>query len=300
MDFEKIRTDFEKRYGIECENIFFVGKKLDLFRENEAGISIGLTIGEALATRKRKDGRITLQSSGSDDITMFNVDSVEDGCDNRLAKLLKEAEKCGIKSGGADVLVFRNTRITDLFTPLVLGGLSAICENVPQKEKILPRFKDYAENIKTLSARKQCLTLFNGQKVTYLPFSKKYKVVIACVGDNEPLKRHPEKNSLQDAVMAAKKGDFEKFGSLLDKDTQRLLRNRKEIKAGRIYELIYSLNTALGSGIVDNNTVFSFVEDDKIDSFVHDVTSGYGKYFGGAPEFYITQLSDSGFFVKEF
>jgi hypothetical protein len=32
MDYEKIRTDFQKRYGKPCENIFFAGKNVEFFQ----------------------------------------------------------------------------------------------------------------------------------------------------------------------------------------------------------------------------------------------------------------------------
>ena len=73
MDFEKIKTDFEKRYGQKSENIYFAGKRIELFGKDGMSVSACLTIGEAMAVSKRGDGKITIEYSGSDDMVSFNV-----------------------------------------------------------------------------------------------------------------------------------------------------------------------------------------------------------------------------------
>ena len=50
---------------------------------------------------------------------------------------------------------------------------------------------------------------------------------------------------------------------------------------------------------MEDGNVFSFVENEKIDSFIRNTSSRYEKYFGGNLEFYVTDFADSGFFVKE-
>ena len=61
MDFEKIKTDFEKRYARACEKIFFTGMGVELFSDNANTLSGSLSVGEAMLTSKRDDGRITVQ-----------------------------------------------------------------------------------------------------------------------------------------------------------------------------------------------------------------------------------------------
>ena len=300
MDFEKIRTDFEKRYGKKCEKIFFAGKKIELFEKNGLSVSACLTVGEAMATSARGDGKITLQFSGTDDMVSFNVAELYENRKNKLAEILIKAKNFGITPMGADIFVFKNTLITDLFNTLVLGGMSAFCSNVPQKEKLLPHFEDFAESMKILSGKCRRFTVFDGQKVSYASFfGGKYKVVLVCDKEAQPLEKPLQKSSADEGLLAIKKGDAEIFGTLLDKDSQRYLKGCKKSKTHNIYSSVFSSGDAIGSGIMEDGNVFSFVENDKIDCFVRNTSSGYKKYFGGNLEFYVTDFADSGFFTKE-
>lgn len=300
MDFEKIRTDFEKRYEKKCENIFFAGKRIDLFEKNSLSVSACLTIGEAMAVSKRDDGKITVQFSGTDDMVSFNVAELYENRKNELAELLIKAKNFGITPMGADVFIFKNTRITYLFDALILGGLSTFCGNVPKMEKLLPLFDNFSENMKTLSGKCRRFTIFDGQKVSYASFfGGKYKVVLVCDKEAHPPSKALQKPSVDEGILAIKKGDAEAFGTLLDKDSKRFLKECKKSKTHSIYSSVFSSEYALGSGIMEDGNVFSFVENEKIDCFVRNTSSGYKKYYGGNLEFYVTDFADSGFFVKE-
>lgn len=300
MDFEKIRTDFKKRYGKSCESIYFAGKKIEMFARDGLSVSACLSVGEAMATAKRGDGKITMQFSGTDDMVSFNVSELYENHKNEMAKLLIKAKSLGITPAGADIFIFKNTRITHLFEPLAIGSLSAFCKNVPPNGKQIPLFEDFAENTKTLSGRKGCFTIFDGQKISYASFfGGKYKVVLSC---DETISSHGtsfESAYAQEGILAIKKGDAKTFGTLLDKDTRKFLEACKESKTHRIYSSAFNSGEALGSGIMEDGNVFSFVENEKIDSFIRNTSSRYEKYFGGNLEFYVTDFADSGFFVKE-
>ncbi len=299
MDFEKIKTDFEKRYDRKCEKIYFAGMGIELFSENANTLSGCVSLGEVMATAKRDDGRITVQFSGSDSMTSFNVNDIDAHLGMRTARLLKNVQNCGIKLQGADIFIFKNSRITDLLEPLLLGGLSAFCEKVPRKETLLPRFENYKENLMTLSGKSKSTTLFDGQRTSHLSFfDGRCKVVITYTGGDFVTPKRMQGSSFSDAVLALKKGDMEKFGMLLDKDTQKLLKENKWEHIEGIFLAAKATKDALGSGIIPCGGVFTLVENHKVDGFVRGVSSWHQKYFGGVPDFYVTDFVDSGFFVS--
>ena len=298
MDFEKIKTDFEKRYARACEKIFFTGMGVELFSDNANTLSGSLSVGEAMLTSKRDDGRITVQFSGSESMASFNVEDIDVHQGKRVARLLKNAQNCGVNLSGADIFIFKNSRITDLLAPLMLGGLSAFCQKVPRKEIFMPRFENYNENMMTLSGRRGCATLFDGQRTSHIPFfNGRCKIVITYTGGEFLSIKKTFKSSFADAVLALKKCDMERFGSLLDKDTEALLNRNKWERQKTIFSAAKTTKDALGSGILPSGGVFSLVENDKVDRFIHNVSTHYQKYFGGVPDFYVTDFVDSGNFI---
>lgn len=297
MDFEKIKTDFKKRYDRDCEKIYFAGMGTELFSEGANTLSGCLSLGEAMVTAKRDDGRITVQFSGSDSMASFNIEDIDRHQGKRVARLLKNAQNCGVNLSGADIFIFKNSRITDLLEPLMLGGLPAFCEKVPRKEILLPRFENYKENMITLSGKSKCATIFDGQRVTHIPFfGGKCKVVITYTGGDFLTIKKSFKSSFADGVLALKKGDMEKFGALLDKDTEILLKRNKWDRQEAIFSASQNTKDALGNGIMPCGGVFSLVENDKVDRFIHGLSACYLKYFGGVPDFYVTDFADSGCF----
>ena len=298
MDFEKIKKDFEKRYGKSCEKIYFTGQMIEFFYENGSALSGCLSIGEAMATAKRDDGKITVQFSGSDTASSFNVNNIDEHLKNPVGRLLKNAQDFGVKLGGADIFIFKNSRITDLMTPLFLGGITAFCEKVPRKEIFLARFENYSENMNTLSGKKGCLTLFDGQRTSHIPFfGGKCKIVITRTdGDFMKIKR-TAKSSFNDAVSALKKGDRERFGMALDKDTEKLLRENKGKVQEKIFIAAKATKDALGNGVLPTGGVFSVVENHKVDRFIQELSAWHRKHFGGVPDFYVTDFADSGYFA---
>ncbi len=298
MDFEKIKTDFKQRYERSCEKIYFAGLGIELFSENAKMISGCASIGEAMALAKRDDGRITVQFSGSDSMTSFNVDELDAHLGLRTARLLKNAQNSGITVLGADIFICKNSRITDLLEPLIIGGLSAFCKNVPRKETLLLRFENYKENLMALSGKSKCATLFDGQRVSHIPFfGGRCKVVITYTGGDFLNLKRPPKSSFSDALSALKKGDMEKFGAFLDRDTRNLLKGNRYDRQEGIFLSATKTKDALGNGVLPNGSVFSLVCDDKVDRFIHNVSSRHQKYFGGVPDFYVTDFYDSGFYV---
>lgn len=298
MDFEKIRTDFEKRYEMKCERTYFVGKSITLFSGNALTVSGCLSVGEAMAVARREDDRLVVEFSDADNMISFSISEMENYRDYRLVKLLTEAKKCGIKLGGANVFVFRNSQITNLLEPLFLGCMSSFCKNVPPKEKLLPRFENFGENSKVLSGKQGCITIFDGQRTANIPFLRgEYKTVIAYSGRDPVAKRSSEISFAEDGILALKRGDAEKFGCLLTRESRNIMKENKFENSRGLFESACCMSDCLGSGVVDGGGIFSFVENSKVDSFVHDVTSHYKKHFGGTPDFYITDFADSGVFV---
>jgi len=300
MDFEKIKTDFEKRYERKYEKIYFVGKSITLFSGKGKSISGCISLGEAMAVSSRSDGRITLQCSGSDDISSFNISEIESYKNHRIAPILMNAEKYGIKLGGADLFVFKNSSVTDLFEPLILGTLPAFCKNVPSKERLLPHFENFHQNFVTASGKSGCVTLFDGQRISHLPFFKgKYKMVFSWLGKEETIKKEPLTSYFDEAVLAVKRGDAERFGTLLTCNAHNIIRGNKPKKYNELFDIVCSEKDSIGNGICEDGGIFSFVENGKIDSFVHSVEAGYRKRYGGGPEFYITDFADSGIFYED-
>lgn len=299
MNFEKIKTDFEKRYARECEKIYFAGRCITLFSKNAMTLSGCLSIGEAMAVSKREDGRVTVQFSGSDDVLRFNTSELEGCRKEKTARILLAAKKCGVTPGGGDVFIFKNSRITDLLEPLVLGGLSAFCQNVPPKEKLLPHFENFSQNIMTLSGRRQSLTLFDGQRISWVPFfDGRYKTVISYAGKEATEREKSVSICFEEGASALKRGDAEKFGELLNKRTSIVMKKCRAKVSGALFEAACREETA-GSGIMDGGGIFSLVENSRIDSFIHNVSCRYQKYFGGTPDFYVTDFVDSGIFKAE-
>lgn len=299
MDFEKIKTDFEKRYDRPCEKIYFAGMGIELFSEKADSVSGCLSLGEAMATARRDDGRITVQFSGSDAETSFNADEIDEHLGERVARILKKATETGVEIGGADIFIFKNTRITDLLEPLILGGITAFCQKVPKMETFLPRFENYQENIITLSGRKGCVTVLDGQRKNYIPFlGGKCKIVIIYTDKAVPYAKKTAGESFADGVLAIKKGDMERFGALLDKNTERFLTGNKCDSVKALVTAVKTVKDATGCGILPAGGVFSVVENHKVDRFIHGVSAVYQKSFGGVPDFYVTDFVDSGYFVN--
>lgn len=300
MDFEKIKTDFEKRYDRKCESMYFAGENITFFEKNANRISGCLSIGEVLAVSSRGDGRINVQYSGSDSMLAFNVSEIQNYQDFGFARILIKAEKQGVRLGGGDVFIYKNSRITELMQPLILGSLSAFCHNVPPKEKLLPHFPNYTRNIAVLTGRKGSITVTDGQRTFWQPFfDGRYKIVIAHLGEKMTYKSVRESRYIDEATDSIKRGNCDKFCSLLDKETAELLSKNKADKLAGIYNAAKKTGDAKGSGIVDSGGVFFVVENEKIDIFIHNTLAEYRKYWGGSPDFYVTDFVDSGVFVGE-
>lgn len=296
MDFEKIRTDYEKRYGKRCEKIFFSGLPITFFGKDSERISGCLSLGEALALSARDDGRITVQVSGSDGYESFNL-SCSGKNDNRIVKLLDMAKKRGITTGGADLFLFRNSRLTDLLEPLVLGGLSGFCQNVPPREKLLPHFDNFEQNVDALSGKAGHFTVFDLQRKYYLSFfGGKIKIVIVDFGEGSAVKRDLNLSSAKDAICAVKKNDFEKFSMLLTKESKEILRRNKADKELGHLEFAEKCGDGVGCGILGEGKMFVLVQNEKTDTFIRNLSLEYRKFRGGTPEFYVTDLVDSGIF----
>ena len=297
MDFKKIKTDFEKRYQKKCESVFFTGLPVTFFESNTGRISGCVSLGEALAVSKRDDGRITVQFSGSDKMLCFNVNEIEKSRDHRLVRTLSKLKKCGVKLGGGDIFIFKNSSITDLETPLVIGGISSFSEDAPSKEKLLPHFENYPQNLSALLGKSKSITVQDGQRTYWLPGFSGCKIVISRIGEDASIKKPKDTACMADAIVMLKRADFGGFCQLLERETERLIKGNKKGGQALLFKVAKNAGDALGSGLTEGG-IFSVVEDRKVDTFIHNVLLLCRKYYGENPEFFVTDFVDSGVFIK--
>lgn len=299
MDFERVRENFKKRYNRACDNIFFVGKNIVFFEGGGITLSGCVGMGEAMAFGERSDGRVTVQFSDNNDMTSFNINELGRHKDDRVARLYIKAEKCGIKTKGADIFIAKNSGTTDLLEPLFLGGFSVLCENAPQKERLLPRFENYEKNLMALSGRKKAVTMFDGMRLCYFDFFKgEVKIVIICAKSARQKGTCPQNAFSDDIAASLARGDAEGFCKLLEKYSRQSLLKNKNDKQKNLFSAAAETKDALGCGTMPGGGIFSIVKNEKIDSFIYGVTHIYQKHFGGTPDFYVADLEDSGFFVN--
>ena len=87
--------------------------------------------------------------------------------------------------------------------------------------------------------------------------------------------------------------DMERFGHILDKSNRILLDKYPGSKSRRLFDIATSLGDSLGNGAFLEGGIFSVVENNRVDTFIHNLGSAYEKRVGGRPAFYITQTEDS-------
>lgn len=299
MDYNKIFTDFEKRYGEKCEAAFFVGKPIIFFGRTGMTSGCSVSVGGCIALSRRQDERIEVQFSGNTDLVSCSRLNFKYNRQNEIINLLFEMEKYGVKTGGANIFMFYNTELESPLYPMFFSAMGSFCKNTPNPHDAAKHFDDFEKNMICLSSKKEHITVFDGQRPRYFPFPEnEVKIVLSYVGEPISVKNTPEDGTANDGISALSAGDWEKFGYALDKEGKELIARNGLKRIKNLFESAKEIGDAYGSGILEDGGIFSVVKNSRIDAFMHNLGARYEKYFGGCPEFYVTRPEDSGIRVE--
>ncbi len=295
MDYKKIFTDFEKRYGVKCEEAYFLGKPITFF--SRAGLTVGtaVSVGGCLALSRRDDDRIIMQFSESDKFLSCNKFDFKYNKDKKIIKLLCDVEKYGVKVGGVRILAHYNTALSHPFESMLFSALGGFCESVPKPQELIKYFDDFENNMIALSSKKDSVSVFDGQRVRYLPFpDSDVKIVFANIGEKISITKTPQDGAVKDGIDALRSKDWEKFGKILDRETKWILEKNKLKAVKNLFDTAVRIGDAYGSGILEDGGIFSVVKNSRVDTFMHSLGLEYEKHFGARPDFYVTKAEDSG------
>lgn len=289
MNCEKIKTDFNKRFGSECESIYFAGKPITFLKGKGKMLGCGVSVGCYLAIEKRDDDRLMVQFSDSDRFLTVNTNELEIARDNEIFTLLSEVKQLGVKVGGARLFFYTNSA---LYTPkktILLSALGAFCRNVPDGTNILRHFEHYDSAMTERCGKENYLFLYDGAGGRYLPLPKeRYKIVLCHVEDKKIKEYALTESRIDTAIEALEKGDFSAFGKILNSETERLIKKNSGKATKNLFKTAVELGESLGNGVLDEGGIFSIVENKNVDSFVRNISLEYRRYFGKDPDFYVT------------
>lgn len=291
MYFGNIFDDFKMRYGEECRRAYFCGIPLVFFAQNGVTLGCALSAGGAVALRERADDRLVAEFSDNSDYLSCAVSEFSARTDSKIIKFLTEIEKYGAHPHGAQLLVCYNTDLPRPFIPLFCGAARGLCENAPPSAELIKYFPNSEKNMLSVLSRANHLTLSDGQNLRYLPFENaKVKIVLSCISEKV---KTPPAALPKEAAETLLRGDIESFGRLLNRETDIILSRGKNRRTEQLFRTAVRLSDAYGSGIFPDGGIFSIVENRRVDAFMHNLGTEYGKYFGARPNFYVTQTADS-------
>lgn len=295
MNYKKTFADFEKRYGEKCSAAFFAGKPLIFFSRPALTIGCCVSTGSALLVLPRSDGRLIAQASGSDFFLSCNTNEFKNNRDKRIVDLLLRAEKYGVSVGGAMLLFSQSTELLVPNEPLLFCAMRSFCRGAEDARELTLHFEKFQENTISVTSKKDRITVFDGKNVQYAPLpDSQVKIVLCHTGSEEPVKHRPEVVSAQSALSALSAGDIEKFGELLNRETEAVLTKNKLKQTTALFRTALKMGDAYGSGILEDGGIFSIVKNSRVDTFMHNLGSEYEKHFGSCPDFYVTRTEDSG------
>ncbi len=295
MDLKKIKEDFEKRYGMAPENMFFCGKPIIFIKRPGLSLGASLSAGGYIATMPRDDGRIQIQYSDSNRLFCTNIEELAIHRGERICDLLFGLMARGATIGGADILVYENTNLSMPPEALLLCAHGSFCKNALPPAEAIKHFENYEENFICMSSKGNHITVMGGKEPEYLPFhNQKFKIVLCSTPEKVSVKEYSQGGAADDARAALLSQDVEKFGHIINKSTVILLKKCHAKLSQRLFEAAAELGDSLGNGILPWGGIFSLVENDRVDTFIHNLGSVYEKHYGGRPEFYITKAEDSG------
>ena len=300
MDYNKIFTDFEKRYGKKCEEAYFVGKPIVFFSRPAMTAGCSVSTGGCIALLGRDDDRVEVQFSDSTEFLSCNRLDFKYNKENKIIKLLLDVEKYGVEVGGAKIFIFHNTALSSPFSPMFFSALGEFCKNVPPPEELSKHFDEFEKNMICLSSKKDHVTIFDGQRIRYLPFpDSQVKIVISHIGEGQAIRNFPQDKTAKDGLDALSRNDWEKFGNALNKEATYIADKNNLKKVSRLLGVAKRLNDAYGSGVLEDGGIFSVVKNSRVDAFMYDFGTEYKRYFGGCPDFYVTRAEDSGIKVSK-
>lgn len=293
MKLKKISEDFFKRYEKPPDSLYFCGMPLVFLKSRGGMIGTSLSVGGYIAISRRCDGRICLQHSDSNYFFRTNREELELYKGEEICDTLLKLEKYGATITGGDILIYENTELKIPQSTLLLCGCEGFCKNGILRDETVKHFDNYEENALCFSARENHLTAIGQGKTEYLPFhNQKYKIVLSITGGKTPHPAEITNKSFDDAKEVLLLGDVEKFGHILKRSTKTTLEKNRQGDAHKLYQAADATRDAIGSGIVKGG-IFSIVAESRVDSFIHDMGSFYGKHYGGILDFYVTKTEDS-------
>ncbi|MDD6213675.1 MAG: hypothetical protein PUB42_00550 [Firmicutes bacterium] len=296
MNYNRLFVDFEKRYGEKCRKSYFVGMPLSFFERDGLTMGCAVSIGGCLLLSPRSDGRLMIGFSDTDRLLTCNVNELVENSDEDIFDILLNLKKIGINPGGARMLYAYNTRITHPYLPMTLAALKGFCVDVPPIKELLGHFGYFEKNALALFSRKDTVVLIKAGKIEYYPFpSQRYKIVM-CECGNAKIKKNLRSDMTRphDAMKALSEGNFDVFGRLVTAEGAAVLAaNRKAGNVRALFDIARRLGDSVGTGVLDGG-IFALVEEERIDTFMHNLGAEFERRIGKRPDFYITVPENSG------
>lgn len=292
MSCDKVKSDFRKRYGVDCENIYFMGKPITFFEGNGKILGCGVSAGGFLALEKRQDDRVMIQFSHTDKFLTFNMESVEVE-EDKFSRFFLRLKKMGVQVGGVRLFFYQNSDLEMPYTSLLLMSLDGFCQNLPTGWELMSEFGNKKLHALALGGKANYLSYINGGRIEYFPLRQSsYKIVICKVCDGKEIDLQGVR--IDRACDALRAEDYGELGRLLTAETGEIIEKNKLKRVECLFEVITKREESVGCGVVDGGTLFSLVENRNVDFFIENVSREYCRYFGASPKFYITDTETAG------
>lgn len=292
MDTEKIKSDFKKRFGADCEKIYFMGKPLIFMKNQRDILGCGVSVGGFIAVAKRADERICMQFSDSDRHLVVKRDEFHKFKDDKRVCCIEKLEKNGAKVGGAGIFFCNNAALPIPDAGLILQGAEAFCEKISDK---LQRFSGCENELISAVGKKNYLTLYSERKVDYLPLPEnRYKIILCHIKDKGVQDYTVDTARVNEAAECIKNGNYEGFGVFLSDNAEKIIEKNKLVATKKIFSVARKRKECIGAGALSEGGIFALVKNGDVDEFTGRVSEEYKSHFGGAPEFYITDTETGG------
>lgn len=299
MNCERIKSDFNKRFGAECERVYFAGKPVTFLKGKGKILGCCVSVGSYLATEKRDDDRLMIQFSHTDQFLTVNAREIHKNRDNEFFKILSDIDKLGIKLGGARLFFYSNSALDTPKKNLLLSALDAFCQNVPGDINIFRHFKHFDSAMLERMSKADHIFLYNGASGQYFPFNKdKFKIILSHVDDKKIEDFSLEESRIDSALEALTESNYTEFGKILNIETERLIKKNGMKTTRKLFKTALEIGESVGNGVLSDGGIFSIVENKNVDSFVRNVSLEYRNHFGKAPDFYVTDTRTGGMIYK--
>lgn len=293
MNYNKVSEDFEKRFGRKPEREYFIGKPITFFSCRGFSAGCCISTGGCIALSRREDERLIVHFSDNNKFINCSKSDLENNTDKKICALLIEAERYGVRIGGAEMLLHYDSEVSHPYRQLILASLGGFCTNVPPAAELCAHFENYGQNILAMCGRKDRLAVMSGGDVQYLPLPDGAVKIVLCYTDKKKYAEvHGESRIAQSALDALAGGDFEKFGAALDRYMQGVQKTNRGMQ--RLHRLAMQTGDAYGSGYTGDGGLFAIVPNDRVDPYIYSLSKAYREFCGGKPEFYVTRAENSG------